>query len=68
MGILNLVIGQRNRVADAAEKKENKAAEQAYKYSKEVQVLSLFVVLQSPGKPVWRLLVLMRKMCACRTY
>ena len=40
VGILNLVIGQRNRLADLAEKQESRAAEQAYKYSKEIQVTS----------------------------
>lgn len=44
VGVLNLIIGQRNRISDAAEKKESRAAEQAYKYSKEVQVTS-----QRPG-------------------
>ena len=38
LGIANLIIGQRNRRSDAEEKKESRAAEQAYKYSKEVQV------------------------------
>lgn len=37
-GVLNLIIGQRNRRIDAEERKESRAAEQAYKYSKEVQV------------------------------
>ena len=38
LGIANLIIAQRNRVSDAEDKKESRAAEQAYKYSKEVQV------------------------------
>ncbi len=38
IGLANLIVSQRNRLVDASEKKENRAAEQAYKYSKEVQV------------------------------
>jgi hypothetical protein len=40
VGLANLVISQRNRLVDASEKKDSRAAEQAYKYSKEVQVRS----------------------------
>ncbi|DBA71910.1 TPA: hypothetical protein ACH3X2_010956 [Trebouxia sp. C0005] len=38
IGLANLIISQRNRLVDASEKKDSRAAEQAYKYSKEVQV------------------------------
>ena len=38
IGVANLIIAQRNRLVDASDKKESRAAEQAYKYSKEVQV------------------------------
>lgn len=38
VGLANLIISQRNRLVDASEKKDSRAAEQAYKYSKEVQV------------------------------
>lgn len=37
VGLANLIISQRNRLVDASEKKDSRAAEQAYKYSKEVQ-------------------------------
>lgn len=37
IGLANLIIAQRNRLVDASEKMDSRAAEQAYKYSKEVQ-------------------------------
>lgn len=38
VGLANLIIAHINRQADKEDKKESRAADQAYKYSKEVQV------------------------------
>jgi hypothetical protein len=53
--VFNLYVAARNRRLDEEDKQDQRAAEQSYKYSKEVQVEPVVFASRGDGCPLWSL-------------